>query len=163
MLSLVLSCTQHHRRDVTELTAPRRKHWTPRHTHTHLSPTPIVTLFLQLQAEREFRSRLPPPAGSSSSLLRLDDLDIELDLAEVGGIVAGSNHRAKENDDRVEKGCAIVDWVQTEERKGDWGGDGSREGGAAAGPEGAQPVLESVGDRAEYESTLAALKVTLLP
>eukprot|EP00903_Cladosiphon_okamuranus_P017703 g16302.t1 len=114
-------------------------------------------------AEREFRNRLPPPT-SGSSLFQLDDLDldldVDLDLADVGGIAAGSNHRAKENKDGlpVEEGGGTVDWGQAEGKEGCVGGDGSGDGGPATGSGVAQPVLESVGDREEYESTLAALK-----
>ena len=102
--------------------------------------------------------------------------DLDLDLAAVDGIGAGSavtaavgaargeaTPHAQQNDDKLEVGGGvdIVDCDHAEERKG--GGGGSGEGGTVTGSGVAPPVLESVGDRAEYESTLAALKVTVPP
>eukprot|EP00752_Nemacystus_decipiens_P004819 g4386.t1 len=123
-------------------------------------------------AEREFRSRLPPPA-SRSSLYHPDDsdIDLDLDLAAVGRIGVDSAATTADGAARGEAnvharlvgetfpeggGANDVDWGDADEITG--GGNGSMEGGAAIGSGVARPVLESVGDRAEYESTLAALK-----
>lgn len=114
-------------------------------------------------------SRLPPPSSTSTRLFNSEDPSAATvdgykraptreDAGGISLLSKGEGDR-EEEEDEDEEDEGVLDWGDGAERKGGPAG-GVVRGGAQRGF--LPPPLESIADRAEYESTLAALKVSFV-